>query len=634
MLQRRPAPLRDFRQHLEIETPEHVVLDYEIAGLGSRVLAAFADWLILGFILLVVSLGLNSRRAVSPWLMAVTILAMFGVVWGYFTCFEGLGRGQTPGKRWLGIRVIRDTGHGLTLPDAAARNLPLPVDLFCALGVFFMAIHPRGKRLGDLVAGTVVVRDQPAQVAAIPAADGQREDEMGAPELADEEFRLLREFTSRAPALSPQVRAQLARGLAARFADRYPERTGDDYAFLERLHREELARRRGRFGARGTAGPRRSGGGSVAERLGGRKSARWDEYQSMAERVTRHGLDALTAPELPDFARRYREVAADLARARTYGADARVLVRLARLPARVLVRRERLVAAGHNALYRQERRTWARIWAFLARECPGAIVESRRYVAPACLVFLLPAAGGFALLRDRPSLAPDLLPDVVLERAEAGAARQAVGEGYVGTEAKARPLVASAIIANNIQVAFGCFAGGIAFGFGSLAYLAYNGLQIGAVSGHFANKGLLGYLWTFVIGHGVLELFAIWVAGAAGFLLGRALIAPGELTRRDALVLAGRQAMRLIGAVIVLLAVAGTIEGFVSSSDWPLPLRLGVSGASVLFLLLYLGNGVASRRRAEAGGTQGDPGVTALAPLRPSVLPPSLTGTYPDRSIP
>jgi uncharacterized membrane protein SpoIIM required for sporulation len=130
----------------------------------------------------------------------------------------------------------------------------------------------------------------------------------------------------------------------------------------------------------------------------------------------------------------------------------------------------------------------------------------------------------------------------------------------------------------------------------------------------------------------VLELFAIWVAGAAGFLLGRALIAPGELTRRDALVLAGRQAMRLIGAVIVLLAVAGTIEGFVSSSDWPLPLRLGVSGASVLFLLLYLSNGMMSLRSSRTGGTESGPGATDLSTFRPSVLPPSRT--YPARSIP
>jgi uncharacterized membrane protein SpoIIM required for sporulation len=131
--------------------------------------------------------------------------------------------------------------------------------------------------------------------------------------------------------------------------------------------------------------------------------------------------------------------------------------------------------------------------------------------------------------------------------------------------------------------------------------LAYNGLSLGATSGHFGNRGLLGYLWSFVIGHGVLELFAIWVAGAAGFLLGRALIAPGDLTRGEALVLTGRLAMRMIGAVVVLLVIAGTIEGFISASTVPLPIRLGVSGASLLFLVAYLGSGWQYLRTAASG---------------------------------
>jgi uncharacterized RDD family membrane protein YckC len=112
----------DYRQHLEIETPEHVVLDYEIAGVGSRALAVLADWLLLSLLLLVGSLTLGLWREVSGWLFAVELLALYALVWGYFTGFEGLRRGQTPGKRWMGIRVIRDTGHAVSFGDAAARS--------------------------------------------------------------------------------------------------------------------------------------------------------------------------------------------------------------------------------------------------------------------------------------------------------------------------------------------------------------------------------------------------------------------------------------------------------------------------------------------------------------------------------
>lgn len=583
MVQRPPAFER--RQHLEVETPENVVLDYEMAGIGSRTLAALADWLILAALGGALSIASGVWRDAAPWLVAVLVLILYLVVWGYFTCFEGLRRGQTPGKRWLGIRVIRDTGHAASFSDAAARNLLLPIDLFLLVGVFFIAIHPRAKRIGDLVAGTVVVRDHPVEVRVSPEAARaparERATEVagaatpGSPLLADDEFRLLREFSLRAAALPPAVQNRLARNLSARFAERFPERPGDDGTFLETLYQDELARRRGRFGARSRE---KSG---VADRLVARKSTRWDEFQEFAERVARGGLDALSADELPEFAARYREISADLARARTYGADSATLARLTRL-----------VAAGHNALYRQERQTWGRIWEFFVRECPAAIVESRRYVLLATLVFVLPALAGFALLRDRPSLAPLVLPDVMLERAEAGAGRRAQGSGYVEALTGERPLVASMIITNNIRVAFMCFAGGIALGVGSLLLLALNGLSIGATSGHFANAGLLGYLWTFVIGHGLLELFAIWVAGAAGFMLGKALILPGDLPRRDAVVLAGRVAMRLLGAVVVFLLVAGSIEGFVSAGTSPLAVRLGVSVGSVGFLVLYLWNGV------------------------------------------
>jgi len=582
-----PKPERlDYRQHLEVETPEHVVLDYEIAGIGSRTLAAALDWLILAALALISVLALGLWREIAGWLAAIQILVLYALVWGYFTCFEGLLRGRTPGKRWMGTRVIRDTGHPVTFTEAAARNLLLPLDLFALLGVFLIAIHPRAKRLGDLVAGTVVVRDHPVvRAAALQPQATSDVAPAAAPELSDPEFRLLREFVQRAADLPQAARVRHSQVLVARLGPRYPARPAEDIVFLRDLYQDELARRQGRFGGRAGKAGAGPAGGSVVERMVARKQPRWGAFQAMTERVARHGLDALSAGELPDFAARYREVAADLARARTYRADPTTLAWL-----------ERLVATGHNALYRDDRRTWRRVWAFISRDCPAAVVGASRYVFLAAALFLIPALAGYAVLRSRPDLAPELLPDVVLERAEAGGLRQSAGQGYVVSSAQERPLVASMIISNNVRVAFLCFAGGIAFGVGSLVLLAFNGLFLGAISGHFANAGLLGYLCTFVVGHGVLELFAIWVAGAAGFLLGRSLIAPGELTRRDALVLSGRRAIRMIGVVVVMLVIAGVIEGFVSASQWPLSARVGASGGSVVFLMLYLWNG--SRRIA------------------------------------
>ncbi|MBK8057238.1 MAG: stage II sporulation protein M [Gemmatimonadetes bacterium] len=281
-------------------------------------------------------------------------------------------------------------------------------------------------------------------------------------------------------------------------------------------------------------------------------------------------------------------MAADLARARTYGADARVRLRL-----------ERLVAAGHNLLYRDDRKTWHRMWRFVAVECPAAVVSAWRIVLIAFLA-TLPALGGYAALRERPALAEEVLPAVMLERAEEGKREVAAGRGYAQAQAESRAGIASYIMTNNMRVAFACFAGGVVLGVGSLVSLAFNGLLLGGISAHFQNVGLLAYLWTFVAGHGVLELFAIWCAGAAGFLLGLAIVRPGPYSRRDALVLNARVAMRLVGTSIVLLLVAGTIEGFLSTSGAATWIKVTVSVASAVLLTLYLANGARFRDEVAA----------------------------------
>ena len=565
----------DLRQRFRVETPEQVGLDYELAGLGSRAAAATIDLLILGGIGIaggIVFLTLRGRGllpgGVAP---ALLLILAFALWYGYFTFFEGLRGGQTPGKRRLGIRVVADTGHAAGLGAAAIRNLLRAADFLpppYLLGMALIALHPRAKRIGDIVAGTIVVRDRPQEagvgVAPIGGAD------LVAPELTDEEYRLLGELIARAGELGTGARARLVTGLAARFVEplsRLPDAGGDVTAALAVLHASETARRQGRLGARQGA----------AEQLAARQRTRWEEFRVLADRVARHGLDSLAPHELPDFAARYREIAADLARLRTYRADARTIGRV-----------ERLAALGHNALYREADRGLGRVWHAVAHEFPEAVVAARGYVLVAFLTFAAPASAGYLALRERPEIAAEVLPDAMLERAEAGAGRRAVGGRFVEAEAGGRPIIASGIIANNVRVAFYCFAGGVFLGVGALFLLAFNGLQIGAAAGHFANVGLLSYLLEFIAGHGAIELFAIWVAGAAGLVLGRAIVAPGELRRGDALVIAGRQAVRMVGAAVVCLVVAGVIEGFVSTSGASLGGRVLASVASLGFLGVYL----------------------------------------------
>jgi len=109
--------------------------------------------------------------------------------------------------------------------------------------------------------------------------------------------------------------------------------------------------------------------------------------------------------------------------------------------------------------------------------------------------------------------------------------------------------------------------------------------------GVFANHGAADYLATFIVGHGVLELTAIFIAAAAGFRIASAIIAPGDRTRRDALIVEGKVAARMIGAVASLLVLAGLIEGLLSASDAPRAVKFGVGGVTALLLVLYFANG-------------------------------------------
>ncbi len=234
-----------FARRLAIETPEHLALEIELAGPGSRVAAAACDAAILFAVLFLLSVGLSvlSPRTgmQSAWgtLVAVlVVLVLFFVTWGYFLLFEALNDGRTPGKRLLGIRVVMDTGHRVTFSAAAVRNLVRVVDaqplVSYLVGLGFVLFHPQNKRLGDIVAGTVVVRDRPEDVRlgrrgdAADAATGRAPFDAGPPELSDEEFRLLDQFLERLDAatggLADPLRRRFTADLVARFAPRFPRR--------------------------------------------------------------------------------------------------------------------------------------------------------------------------------------------------------------------------------------------------------------------------------------------------------------------------------------------------------------------------------------------------------------------------
>lgn len=157
---------------LQIDTPENVSFDYDVSGIGSRFLAALVDTILIvilqaivvGVIILLLQLDAFSSQ-MSTWVIAGLGLISFVFFWGYYIFFEILWNGQTPGKRWVKLRVIRLDGTPVSVVEVVIRNLVRTVDFMPAVyafGVVTMFITDKSRRLGDLAAGTVVVHERPA----------------------------------------------------------------------------------------------------------------------------------------------------------------------------------------------------------------------------------------------------------------------------------------------------------------------------------------------------------------------------------------------------------------------------------------------------------------------------------------
>src|SRR5215831_4562488 len=217
----------------QVLTPERVSLQYDIAGIGSRGGAVAVDSLIqialgivvvLGFsssaISLVTFLGRGSALA-QGFVIAVVALTFFAISVGYFILFEIIWSGQTPGKRLLGLRVLRENGYPLRPVDATIRNVVRLVDglpVGYAVGVLVMLFNSRARRLGDFAAGTIVVREGPRATFSFDSAS--RDAPAGAT-LRPADATLVRDFLVRRAGMNPAARATLAERLAGALGARY-----------------------------------------------------------------------------------------------------------------------------------------------------------------------------------------------------------------------------------------------------------------------------------------------------------------------------------------------------------------------------------------------------------------------------
>ena len=272
----------------------------------------------------------------------------------------------------------------------------------------------------------------------------------------------------------------------------------------------------------------------------------------------------------------YRQTAADLSSAREHRVDAQLAAYL-----------NQLLGRAHNLIYSGRTPRSGGIVTFYTTTFPQVFRETWRYTLAATVLFMLGAAAGTAVSIADPGFQRFILGGEMMDTIER---RQMWTHGILAV----KPLASSAITTNNLSVSFAAFAMGITAGVGTAWMMLFNGLLIGVVGVACARAGLALSLWSFVAPHGALELPAVFIAGGAGLLLGRGLLDPGTLPRRDALAESGRRAIRLLLGVIPLLLVAGVIEGFVSPVAIAPATKFIIGGSMFALLAMYLG--VAGRR--------------------------------------
>ncbi|HEY0795257.1 MAG TPA: stage II sporulation protein M [Acidisarcina sp.] len=296
----------------------------------------------------------------------------------------------------------------------------------------------------------------------------------------------------------------------------------------------------------------------------------WNRMTSLVQQTDGANLRGLSREELRELALIYRQVASDLSAVRqdtTAGTLEHFL--------------NQLLGRAHNIIYSGRKTNFLSALRFLRDEYPAIFRRLLPFTLTAFGIFLAGTVVGSLLTIVRPEFMQSFLGPRMVATIERH-------QMWTHSIVAVKPQAASAIMTNNISVTFMTFALGITAGLGTVLLLANNGLLMGVIATACHRAGMSVDLWSFVAGHGSLELPAIFIAGGAGLRLAYGMLFPGMYSRRQSIALAGADAVKLMAGVVPMLIVAGTIEGFFSPSSAAVPLKFGLGAAMLSLLILWL----------------------------------------------
>lgn len=317
-----------------------------------------------------------------------------------------------------------------------------------------------------------------------------------------------------------------------------------------------------------------------------RNNLSWERLAELTSRA-RRGMGRLEPTEIDELVALYQRTSSHLSHARTAYRDPGLTMRLTTL-----------VSQASGVIYRGRSRPGRAVRDFFAWRFPAAVYQSGRFVAvSAALLFVPMVAMGIWLANSDEALelsAPDAVRQAYLEEDF---------EEYYSSDSAAN--FATSVTVNNIQVALLAFAGGILLCIPTAILLVVNGIGIGGAAGQFAAVGEEAKFFGLILPHGLLELTAIVIAGAAGLRMGWAIVAPGDRSRGEALGAEARRSVIIVLGLVVAFMAAGFIEGFITGRGSPTALRIAIG---VVAELAFLGWIVIQGRAATARGLTGELG--------------------------
>lgn len=308
-----------------------------------------------------------------------------------------------------------------------------------------------------------------------------------------------------------------------------------------------------------------------------RNSSTWKELEDFFSKINKKGVKSLPSSDVKRFLHIFRLSSHHLAYARTHYPKSDLEGYL-----------NSLVGKSHNHVYAVKRISAGSFIKYISYGFPKLLRENSLYILSSFGFFALGGIIAMLMVYFNTDNAALFLPPQIIENMKAG--KMGGGEWNY-------PLMSSTIMVNNISVSLRAFVLGITLGIGTIYVLFQNGALIGALTALVYMYGDPVSYWSLILPHGFIELTAIFIAGASGLIIGKSILLPGDYTRGHSLISGSKKALSLIMGVVVMLIIAGIIEGFFTPLDISVVSKLVFAGVTGIALVVYFAIPYVVKRR-------------------------------------